>query len=198
VYPYSYWATYLHSRRFGPGWQQRYGLTYGDLRVVGTGERLTAESFVRYRERVTLVAVPEGAMPTETTWGLALREEFCMIGSDGGIQSEPRANSHPRGAGCFATALRHARDIGLPLETMLLKMTGLPCSVVPAALQGRGVLEDGAIADLTVFDPAAVRGNATLENPNQLSSGIVMVLVAGKLALREGRMGFCNGAAIRC
>ena len=59
VYPYTYWATYLSSRRFDQGWQERYGLTYGDLRVVGTGERLTASSFARYRWTQTLVSVPE-------------------------------------------------------------------------------------------------------------------------------------------
>src|SRR6185503_15968265 len=98
-YPYSFWATYIASRRFDPGWQQRYGLGYHDLRVVGTGERLTAESFARYRKTSKLIAVPEGTLPLDKTADLALKEDFCMIGSDGGIKSEPHANSHPRGAG---------------------------------------------------------------------------------------------------
>lgn len=197
VYPYSYWATYLSSRRFGPGWQQRYGLTYRDLRVVGTGERLTAESFARYRTTQTLVAVPEGTMPFEKTLDLALEEGFCMIGSDGGIQREPRANSHPRGAACFSTAIRYALDRRMPLERMLEKMTTLPRSVVLSAMSDRGVLQEGAAADLTVFDPATIRGNATVENPNQFASGIELVLVNGKLACRNGRLGARNGAAIR-
>src|SRR6476646_7833395 len=41
VYPYSYWATYLNNRRFDSGWQQRYGISYNDLRVVGSSVRLT-------------------------------------------------------------------------------------------------------------------------------------------------------------
>ena len=41
-----------------------------------------------------------------------------------------------------------------------------------SALKGRGVMEEGAVADLTVFNPAAVRGRATVENPNQMSAGI--------------------------
>src|SRR4029078_5373217 len=45
VYPYSYWATYLYNRRFDSGWQERYGISYGDLRVVGSSERLTPQSF---------------------------------------------------------------------------------------------------------------------------------------------------------
>jgi N-acyl-D-aspartate/D-glutamate deacylase len=197
IYPYSYWATYLSSRRFGPGWQERYGLTYQDLRVVGTGERLTAESFARHRSRRALVAVPEGTMPFEKTIDLALREDFCVIGSDGGIQGEPRANSHPRGAACFATAIRYALDRKMPLETMLAKMTARSAQIIGRPLAGRGVLEEGAVADLTVFDPATIRGRASVENPNQFSAGIELVLVNGRIAYRGGSLQTGAGAPIR-
>ena len=197
VYPYSFWATYLSNNRFGPGWQQRYGLSYKDLRIVGSAERLTPRTFAHYRKTSALAAVPEGTMPLEKTVDLALKEDFCMIGSDGGIQFEPRANSHPRGAGCFATAIRHALDIGMPLEKILEKMTSLPRSVMLHAMIDRGVLEEGAFADLTVFDPATIRGNATVENPNQFSSGIDLVIVNGKIAFRDGKLAAKNGLPIK-
>jgi N-acyl-D-aspartate/D-glutamate deacylase len=197
VYPYSYWATYLYNRRFDPGWQERYGITYGDLRLVGSAERLTAQTFARYRKTVKLVAVPEGTMPLDKTVDLALKEDFCMIGSDGGIEFEPRANSHPRGAACFSTAIRHALDIGFPLEKIIEKMTLLPRNVVRPAMKDRGVLEEGAVADLCVFDPATIRGNATVENPNQFSSGIEVVIVNGKVAYQNGNLLGKNGAGIR-
>jgi len=197
VYPYSFWATYLSNNRFGPGWQQRYGLNYDDLMIVGSSERLTARSFAHYRRTSALAAVPEGTMPLDKTVDLALKEDFCMIGSDGGIQFEPRANSHPRGAGCFATAIRHALDTGYPLEKILHKLTSLPCSVIQPAMKHRGVLEDGATADLTVFDPATIRGNATVENPNQISSGIDLVIVNGKIAFRDGKFAAKQGLAIK-
>ena len=197
VYPYSYWATYLSNNRFANGWQQRYQLSYSDLTIVGSSERLTARTFAHYRKTSKLAAVPEGTMPLDKTVDLALKEDFCMIGSDGGIQFEPRANSHPRGAGCFATAIRHGLDIGLPLEKILEKMTTLPRSVVHPALKDRGIMEDGAIADLTVFDPQTIRGNATIENPNQFSSGIDLVIVHGKIAFRDGKLLAKHGSAIK-
>jgi N-acyl-D-aspartate/D-glutamate deacylase len=197
VYPYSYWATYLSNNRFGAGWQQRYGLSYNDLRIVGTSERLTARTFAHYRKTSRLAAVPEGTMPLARTVDLALKEEFCMIASDGGTQFEPRANPQPRGAGCFATAIRHGLDIGIPLEKILEKVTSLPGSVVAPAMQDRGVLREGAIADLTVFDPATIRGNATVENPNQFSSGIELVIVNGRIAFRDGKPAARNGDAIK-
>jgi N-acyl-D-aspartate/D-glutamate deacylase len=197
VYPYSYWATYLYSKRFDEGWQQRYGLTYSDLRLVSTGERLTAESFAHYRKTTKLVATPEGTMPLDKTVDLALKEDFCMIGSDGGIEFEPSSNSHPRGAGCFSTAIRHALDIGFPLEKIIEKMTTLPRSVVLPAMKDRGVLAEGGVADLTVFDPATIRANASVENPNQFSSGIELVIVNGKSAYRNGQLLEKNGTGIR-
>ena len=197
VYPYSYWATYLSNNRFANGWQQRYRLSYSDLTIVGSSERLTARTFAHYRKSSKLAAVPEGTMPLDKTVDLALKEDFCMIASDGGIQFEPRANSHPRGAGCFATAIRHGLDIGMPLEKILAKMTTLPRSVVHPVLKDRGVLEDGAIADLTVFDPQTIRGNASIENPNQFSSGIDLVLLRGKIAFRNGQLLAKHGSAIK-
>lgn len=197
VYPYSFWATYLHSKRFDEGWQQRYGLTYNDLRLVGTGERLTKESFARYREQRKLAAVPEGTLPLKDTVDLALQEDFCMIGSDGGIEYEPHANSHPRGAGCFATSLHHAAEIGMPMEKMLAKITSLPRGLVLPALKDRGVLQNGAWADVTVFDPLKVNGMASVSDPNVFSAGIEMVFVNGKPAYRNGKVVNGQGVGIR-
>jgi len=189
IYPYNYWATYLHSERFAAGWQDRFHLTYSDLEIVGTGERLTQESFEKYRKQPgILVAVPPGTMPFETTVDLALKEDFCLVSSDGGIQSEPRANSHPRGAGCFATAIRHAFNIPMPLEKMLEKFTLLPRRVLRPALDHRGILEEDAIADLTIFDPDRIDGAATNENPNQFSKGIETVIVNGAIAYHQGAL----------
>ena len=196
VYPYSYWATYLHSKRFDEGWRERYGLDYRDLRLVGTGERLTAESFQKYRKAMKLAAVPEGTLPLEKTVNLALKEDFCMIGSDGGIESE-QANNHPRGAGCFATSIRHGLNIGLTLEKILAKVTSLPRSITLPAMANRGLLENGARADITVFDPKTINGKASVENPNQFSAGISLVLVNGKIAYRDGKLGATAGVGVR-
>lgn len=197
VYPYSYWATYLHSTRFDDGWRERYGLDYNDLQLVGTGERLTPQSFAKYRAEHRLVAVPEGTMPLGRTVDLALRESFSLIGSDGGIEYPSHANSHPRGAGCFATSIRHATEIGLPLEAILGKVTTMPRKVVGEPLKDRGVLAPGAWADLVVFDPKAIQGAATVANPNQYSKGISLVMVNGRVAYRDGMLHETVGAPIR-
>jgi N-acyl-D-aspartate/D-glutamate deacylase len=193
VYPYSYWATYVSSARFGPGWKEHFHLDYGDLTVVGTGERLTAKSFAHYRKTPgVLVAVPPGTQPLSRTFDLAMREDFCMVASDGGIEREAHANSHPRGAGCFSTALRHAHEVGVPLTQVLAAMTSRPASL--ARLDSRGEIRDGYIADLTIFDPRNVNGRATVANPDQYSAGIDAVVVNGKVSYEPGRPLGMNGS----
>jgi N-acyl-D-aspartate/D-glutamate deacylase len=64
-------------------------------------------------------------------------------------------------------------------------------------LKERGVLEENALADLTVFDPAKIRGKATVENPNQFSAGIEVVIVNGKIAFKDGAPANKGGIAIK-
>jgi hypothetical protein len=197
VYPYDYWATYLHSRRFGPGWRERYGLDYEDLYVVGAGEKLTAETFEEYRAVPgVLVAVPEGTIPPQAI-DLALKEDFCLVGSDGGILKSSGIGHHPRGAGCFSTAIRRGLTLGLSMEQILGKMTALPRALVGEPLQDRGAIIDGSTADITVLDPATIDGQATLENPARMSKGIEAVIVNGKLAFYQGRVVEKAGMPVR-
>ena len=198
VYPYSYWATYLHSKRFGEGWRERYGLTYSDLTVVGTGERLSQKRFNELRQKTgVLVAVPKGTMPLTKTVDLAIQEDFCLIGSDGGIERTTRANNHPRGAGCFATALRHMQDVGLPLEKILYKLTEQPSKLLRPALMRRGKLKDNYWADIVIFDKDKINGAATMANPNQYSEGIDYVFVNGEIACQNKKLKFMNGRPVK-
>jgi N-acyl-D-aspartate/D-glutamate deacylase len=198
VYPYSYWATYLHSKRFAEGWKERYNLTYSDLTVVGTGEKLSKARFYELRQKAgILVAVPKGTMPLDKTVDLALKEDFCMVGSDGGIERMNHANNHPRGAGCFATALRHMQDIGMPLETALYKITEMPGRLLRPAIMRRGKLQDDFWADIVIFDKDKINGSATMANPNQFSNGIDYVFVNGKIACQDRKLGITAGRPVK-
>ncbi|MDR7417831.1 MAG: amidohydrolase family protein [Armatimonadota bacterium] len=181
VYPYTFWATYLNSARFDPGWQRRFRIGYADLQLAGSAERLTSASFARYRRQGKIAvayAIPEEDVST------ALRSPLVMIGSDAIL--EPGNNNHPRAAGTFARTLgvyvRERRV--LTLMDALRKMTIMPARRLEArapALRRKGRLQVGADADIVVFDPATVRDNATVERPNQFSDGISHVLVAGRI-----------------
>lgn len=199
VYPCSYWATYLHSARFNGDWQSRYGMTYSDLEIVGTGEKLTEDSFYYYRQRPgLLVAARPGVQPMDRTVKLALMEDFCVIGSDGGIEKEPHANNHPRGANCFSTAIRYALDEEVPLENILDKMTSRSAQIIGFPMKERGELRDGYMADITVFDSESIKGVATNANPCQFSEGIELVIVNGKITYDKKQLtGVWNGKEIK-
>ncbi len=181
LYPYDFWATTLASERFAPGWQDRFGISYGDLEVAGTGERLTEASFERYQAQNKLVAAH--AIPEDDVQA-ALRAPWTIIGSDAIL--EPGDNNHPRCSGCFTRTLgRYVRELGvLTLVEALAKMTIQPAqrleSRVPA-LQTKGRLQMGADADITVFDPQTVSDRSTIADPAQMAAGISYVLVSGQV-----------------
>jgi N-acyl-D-aspartate/D-glutamate deacylase len=183
VYPYDFWATSLAQARFDPGWQQRFGISYHDLQIAGTTERLTAESFQRYRARGTLAvayAIPDTAVVQ------ALRAPFVMIGSDAILN--PGNNNHPRASGAFSRLLAvYVREKGtLSLMEAIRRMTLLPAQTLEErapAMRRKGRLSVGADADIVIFDPARVRDRATVEHPELTSEGIAWVIVGGRIAL---------------
>ena len=84
----------------------------------------------------------------------------------------------------------------MPLEEAVRRMTGLPADRF--GLDGRGVLEPGAVADLCLFDPETVIDRASFENPMTPADGIRMVLVAGKAVWADGApTGVRPGRALR-
>ena len=187
VYPYDFWATYLRSARFND-WQEKYGITYNDLQVAGTPERLTEETFAEAYDANALTAA--FAIPAADV-ELALQAEFTMVGSDAIL--EPAHNNHPRSTGCFSRVLgRYARDLGvIDLRTALAKMTIQPARLLERRcpdLRRKGRLGIGADADLTVFDPDAVIDRSTIEDPAQESEGISWVIVEGQVV--KGPTGF--------
>lgn len=110
-----------------------------------------------------------------------------MIASDGRLSRPGDGHPHPRAYGTFPRVLGvYARDAHvLTLEEAVHKMTGAPARRL--GLRGRGVLQTGAFADLTIFDPRTVADRATFENPHQYPVGIDYVIVNGQLAVDGGR-----------
>ena len=93
---------------------------------------------------------------------------------------------HPRTYGTTARVLgTYVRERGtLALETAVAKLTCVPAARL--GLRDRGVLREGALADLVVFDPATVADDATYEQPARHPVGIEHVVVNGRLAVRDG------------
>lgn len=188
AYPYTAASTYIESAFFDPGWRKRLGINYGDLQWSETGERLTEESFRKYRKQGGLAIIH---MMQPEIVDAAIVHLLVMIASDG--LPMLKGGEHPRGAGTFARVLGlYSRERGLlSLMDALGKMTLMPAQrlqrVVPA-MKHKGRVQVGADADITVFDTACVIDRATFRDSHQPSRGIQHVLVSGTFVVRDGEL----------
>jgi N-acyl-D-aspartate/D-glutamate deacylase len=187
-YPYPASSTKIETAIFDAGWQERMGISYHDLQWTDTGERLTAETFEKYRKQGGLLVIyniPESAART------AVSNPMVMIASDGVGSTGPKV--HPRGQGTFSRVLGHyvREEKALDLMTALRKMTLMPAMRLEKRapmFQKKGRIKVGADADLTIFDPDKIIDRATFEQPLQYSDGIRYVLVNGVPVLRDGEL----------
>ena len=198
MYPYTASATRIESAIYDGDWEAKSGLKFHDLQWAATGERLTAETFAKYRKTggaVIAHTLPEEALRT------GLRSPTVMFASDGRLTA---GKGHPRSAGTFARVLGlYVREQHvISLMDALRRMTLMPAQrlepSVPA-MRNKGRIKIGADADLVAFDPGRVTDKATFENPAQYSEGIEQVMVAGTLVVRNGKFveGVYPGVGIR-
>ena len=184
MYPYNYWATYIQSPRYDPGWQEKFKITYGDLQVAGQTDRLTKYTFDQYRsggrddnKLTAAYAIPEADVVT------CLKSPWVMIGSDAIITD---GNNHPRATGCFSRTIgRYTREQPtITLVEALAKMTILPAKRLEAkvpALRKKGRMQRGADADITIFDPRTIIDKSTVADPAVSSVGVSYVLLRGQV-----------------
>ncbi len=116
-----------------------------------------------------------------------MRHPMVSVASDAGISGAGDEAAHPRGFGNTARVLgEYVRERKvLSLEEAVRKMTSLPAEFFK--FEGRGVIREGAAADLVLFDPATVKDLATYEQPQAFPAGIPHVLVNGVFVVRDGK-----------
>ena len=186
LYPYPAGSTALQSAVFDEGWQQRLGISYGDLQWVETGERLKKETFDFYRKSGGIVII-YSMKPEWIKAGIA--STGTIIASDG-MPYAPKA--HPRTAGTFSRLLgkyvREEKVVGLP--EAIEKITLLPAKrleVMAPMMRYKGRIQIGADADITIFNPNTVIDKATFDKGLAFSEGIEYVIVNGVIVLRNGK-----------
>lgn len=186
-YPYSAAETELQSAMFDNGWQKVLGVDYPALEWAQTGERLNADTFAKYRKVGGIIIIH---MIPDDIVKLAVSSPLTMIASDGIIEN---GKGHPRAAGSYARVLgRYVRESNdLTWMEALRKMTLAPAqrleTYVPA-MKRKGRVQDGADADLTIFDPKTIEDRATFEHPTEPSAGIRYVLVNGTVVISDGHL----------
>ncbi len=157
AYPYTAGMTDITSALFNPGWQEKLGIDYGALQLPDTGERLTKARF----DELHASAQPHMVVIHSNTQEMVdavIPNPLVMIASDG-------LKGHPRNAGTYSRILgQYVREMrSLTLMDAIRKMTLMPAQVLekstPAA-HAKGRLQEGADADIVVFDPQTIADRA--------------------------------------
>ena len=185
AYPYIAGMTALNSALFNPGWREKLGISYSDLVLPDTGEHLTRERFDELHASTATHWVLIFAN-TQDVVDKVIPHPLVMIASDG-------AEGHPRNAGTYSRVLaQYVREKGtLTLMDAIRKMTIMPAEMLerstPAARK-KGRLQEGADADIVVFDAATIKDHSTFEKPMEPSVGVRYLLVGGTLIVDEGKI----------
>jgi len=211
---YNIWATYYPwiagSGNYGativaPGtWEDVMGFKYEETIFDPQLDRfVTREEFLEFAEKEpgrTLIAYS----PPRVKWlPLWTQVENFTVASDSmpGLDIEGKFLSwdspyeeyagHPRTAGSHAIVLRIARENGVPLMHSLSQLSYWPAKHLGdtglESMKVRGRLQEGMVADITIFDAENVTENATYTMGEQglPSSGIPFVLVNGQVVVRD-------------
>ncbi len=163
-----------------------------------TGERLTRETFRKYR-------LAGGPVVTHTNTdemvAAAIVNPLTMIASDAYWEN---GIGHPRTTGTYSKVLgRYVRDgRSLTLMDAIRKMTLMPAQRLEdrvPAMKAKGRLRVGADADVTIFDAAKVIDRSTYREPAVPPDGIRYVIVGGVPVVAEGQAvkGVTPGRAVR-
>jgi N-acyl-D-aspartate/D-glutamate deacylase len=197
AYPYAAGMTRIESALFDD-WKDRPEEWFHRFERPDTGERLTRETFIRYRERGGYVAIHSN---TEEMVAVAVLSPLTMIASDGLLEG---GQGHPRTSGTYSKVLgRYVRDNGsLTLMEAVRKMSLMPAQRLEArvpAMRDKGRIRVGADADLAIFDPARIMDRATYRQPAAPPEGMRHVIVNGTPVVRDGHLvpGVAPGRAVR-
>lgn len=186
AYPYGAGMTRIESALFDD-WETWPDTAFQRYQWVATGERLTRERFARAREEGGGVIIHSR---TEDQTRRAVASPLTMIASDGFIEE---GQGHPRTSGSYSKVLgRYVREEGaLTLMEALEKMTIRPArrleSRVPEMVR-KGRIEEGADADLVLFDPDEVIDRSTYTDATIPPAGIPYVIVGGAVVVEGGEV----------
>jgi N-acyl-D-aspartate/D-glutamate deacylase len=185
AYPYTAGMTFINSALFNPGWREKFGIDYSDLVLPNTGEHLTKARF----DELHNSGMPQLVLVFSNTQEMVdkvIPHPLVMIASDG-------MQGHPRNAGTYSRVLaQYVREKQtITLMDALRKMSLMPAEMLerstPAARQ-KGRMQEGADADIVVFDAATISDRSTFTKPMEPSVGVRYLVVGGTIVVDEGKI----------
>ena len=185
AYPYIAGMTSINSALFNPGWREKFGIDYGQFVMPDTGEHLTKARFEELHNSTQAKGVLIFANTQEMV-DKVIPNALVMIASDG-------AEGHPRNAGTFSRVLaQYVREKQtVTLMDAIRKMSLMPAQMLERSTPDghrKGRLQEGADADVVIFDLATISDRSTFKAPMEPSVGVRYLVVAGTLAVEDGKI----------
>ena len=207
IYPYDYGASivgadYLVPDNYGPNM----GRGYKDIIETSNLTPLTEERYDELMKTNPLTSIMfYNATEEDVVAGLA--HPASVVGSDAFPYTVRETgetaldwdvpfdtvNGHPRGAGTHSRVLAWTREskLDIPLSLAVSKMTYLIAKYLEdngvAQMADKGRIQVGKDADITIFDPATVKDEATMKEGARPPTGIPYVLVNGTVMVRNSK-----------
>ncbi len=188
-------------------WEKAMGLKYEETVYDPANDKyLTKEELMALAKSdpgYTLIAFNPARQGWMKDW---LKVENFIVAGDGmpGLDTNgemldwdaPFENysGHPRTAGTHAIVLRMGREEGVPVMHSLAQLSYWPAKHLGDTglrdMQVRGRLQEGMVADITIFDPKTVTEHATYKagTNGNASTGIPYVLVNGTVVVKESKV----------
>lgn len=127
----------------------------------------------------------------ETDVRRLMKEKFVTTCSDG-------STGHPRKYGTFPRKLREYVFNQKLISLQFAVRNSSAQTAETFRIPERGMIREGYLADVIVFDPKTVADRATYEQPELLAAGMKFVFVNGKIAVENEKFtGVLAGRALR-
>ena len=203
IYPYAAGSTTINASFLAPeSWIEHFGNRYEDTMLDPvTGKYYTLETYKETVAKEPTRPIVIFKMPEDDQWKWLTLKGVTM-GSDAvgatpylGPWDTPFAEmggTHPRTAGARGASIRLGREHNIPMMQLMsilsynaakhLGDTGLK------AMQERGRIQKGMVADIVVFDPETFRDNSTYQKGAIPSTGMKAVIVNGQVALKDDKV----------
>ena len=173
-----------------PEWE---GRTIAEIAEdAGVDGRAMADRIIDEEGRACIVVLD---MMAEDDVRTVMASQAVMVGSDGVPMGQ---KPHPRLHHTYPRVLGHyVRELGLlELPDAVKRMTSVPAERF--GFVDRGVVREGAFADVVLFDPAEILDTGTYSDPTTVPAGIAGVWVNGRAVVRDGRVtGERPGSVVR-
>ena len=217
IYPYAAGMTTINASFARPeNWVDKLGNKYEEtIQDPATQEFYTLEKYKKVLAEAPPTPIVLYKMPPDAIagWcrlpGVTYASDGMMM--PGGWDDPPTwdtpydkvPNTHPRLTGTHGTCLRIAREKGIPLLQIIAASSYNPAKYLGAtglkAMQERGRLQKGMVADITIIDPKTVRDNSTYAQGTLPTTGIPYVIVNGTIVVKDSEVlkGVNPGQAIR-